>query len=200
MDKSASITCVAALSLAALLPAWRSEASTSMAIQKCSGANGDPAYTDAACSTLGAGQATMPEDLVARLARDEARYGPEPGLQRHSALLSTARRPVEAGCAHSPRQLATDLAGSMALDDVNRVAESFHWAGMSTRRGQAMLEALRTLSGKQVQGGRYFSAFPAGSESGTPVGRMQLVLADDGSRRALQLDVHHHAGCYFASL
>lgn len=199
MHKSLPIACVSALLAAASFPALRTEASTAMGIQKCSGPNGDPAYTDAACSLLGAEQATISDDLLIRLSRDEAQFEPPSARLGSVSTLATGRRPVAQGCARSARQLVTDLAGAMALDDVNRVAESFHWVGMGTREGQAALEGLRALAGKRVLGGRYFSAL-ANASGDQAIGRMQLVYGDDGARRALQLDVHRHAGCYFASL
>lgn len=200
MHKSASIAVVAALLATALLPSPRSEASSAMGIQKCSGPNGDPAYTDAACSQLGAEQDLMPEELLVRLARDEAQYGPAGDPGQGGLSLATGRRPVAQGCARSARQLVADLAGSMTLDDVNRIAESFDWAGMSTREGHARLEGLRALAGKQVQGGRYFPTLSLASPGDRAIGRMQLMYGDDGARRALQLDVYRRSGCYFARL
>ena len=54
-----------------------------------------------------------------------------------------SRRGPGSGCARTPTQLAMDLRGALALGDVNRIAESYHWVGMSNKQGQRIMDRLR---------------------------------------------------------
>ena len=51
-----------------------------------------------------------------------------------------------------------DLRASLAMGDVNRVAESYHWLGMSTREGERTIDRLQALTGKPVVDSHYFDA------------------------------------------
>ena len=105
-----------------------------------------------------------------------------------------------------------DLRGSLALGDVNRVAESYHWVGMSSRQGERTLDRLQALVGKPVLDSHYFDArIGAGSDAGGvelashdgavggDAGMLQLVLGGDDARSAIDFDVHRYAGCYFVT-
>ena len=82
-----------------------------------------------------------------------------------------------------------DLYGALALGDVNRVAESYHFAGMSSSAGRATMNRLQRLLGREV----------IDSQSYAP-GSLQLLLADaSGGASAIDFDVHRYAGCYFVS-
>ena len=199
MKSLATLTSLGVVCLSSLLASVPSVASTAIGIQRCETGDGTAVYTDGTCDAHGALSSAMPEELVLRIAREETQY-PVHLLDQGRTVAIAGRRSVADGCARSARQLAGDLAGAMAQDDVNRVAESFHWAGVSQRQGQAMLEGLRAFTNRQVYGGRYYGAFVASPDMQAPVGRMRLMLGDEGRRRALQLDVHRYAGCYFASL
>ena len=99
------------------------------------------------------------------------------------------RRSPAGGCARSRSQLATDLYGALALGDVNRVAESYHFAGMSSSAGRETMNRLQALMGHEV----------IDSQSYSP-DRLQLLLADaGGGASAIDFDVHRYAGCYFVS-
>ena len=107
-----------------------------------------------------------------------------------------------------------DLRASLAMGDVNRVAESYHWVGMSSREGEHTLDRLQALTGKPVVDSHYFDAQLGmaaldGADAGVlasnapdiggDAGMLQVVLGDDGSRSAIDFDVHRYAGCYFVT-
>src|SRR5690606_28719527 len=95
------------------------------------------------------------------------------------------RRSPAGGCARSRSQLAMDLYGALALGDVNRVAESYHFAGMSASAGRATRERREGLLGQDVL---YSRSFDRGS--------LQLLLANaSGGASAIDCQVHRYAEC-----
>ena len=99
-----------------------------------------------------------------------------------------------------------DLHGALALGDVNRVAESYHFAGMAADAGERTLDRLRQLVGRPVLDSNYYAAsigdgatLLAGPGDGN-AGMLQLVLGSaDGGVAAIDFDVRRYAGCYFVS-
>jgi hypothetical protein len=190
------------------------------AILRCQPADGSLVYTDKACSAFGARTLPIPAELLTRIARDEARnagYTVDAAVRGSATGLPISRRSASSGCARTPTQLAMDLRGSLALGDVNRVAESYHWVGMSSRQGERTLDRLQALTGSMVIDSHYFdaqirmspplSAMPdaamlATSDAtgiGGEAGMLQLVLDDDAARSVIDFDVHRYAGCYFVT-
>jgi hypothetical protein len=190
------------------------------AILRCQSADGSLIYTDKACSASGARTLPIPAELLTRIARDEARNADDvidAGMSASAAGLPISRRSANSGCARTPTQLAMDLRGSLALGDVNRVAESYHWVGMSSRQGERTLDRLQGLTGRTVVDSHYFDARISISPSlsavpdasmlaatdasgiGGDAGMLQLVLGDDAARSVIDFDVHKYAGCYFVT-
>jgi hypothetical protein len=188
------------------------------AILRCQSADGSMVYTDKACSAFGGKTVPIPGELLTRIARDEARHADgyaDAGIPP-AAELPIARRSASSGCARTPTQLAMDLRGSLASGDVNRVAESYHWVGMSSRQGERTLDRLQGLTGRTVVDSHYFdaqirmstslSAMPDASMLASDAsgiggdgGVLQLVLGDDAARSVIDFDVHKYAGCYFVT-
>lgn len=183
------------------------------AILRCQSSDGTLVYTDKACGAFGAKAAPIPGELLGRIYRDEARFGTDidASLAAEPAA-STGRRSASDGCARTPTQLAMDLRGSLALGDVNRVAESYHWVGMSSRQGERTLDRLQGLTGRPVLDSHYFDAridaasdadgsvvASSGESTGGDAGMLQLVLGGDNTRSAIDFDVHRYAGCYFVT-
>ena len=119
---------------------------------------------------------------------------------------NVGRRSVADGCARTPTQLQMDLQGAFALGDVNRVAESYHWVGISSDQARTTMDRLQQLTNHPVLDTRYYNAgIGAGSllasASGAPGGGgiLHLLLAGDGSPSVVDFDVHRYAGCYFVS-
>jgi hypothetical protein len=182
------------------------------AILRCQSPDGTLVYTDKACGAFGAKAAPMPGALLSRIYQDEARFDSDSDADAPAVLPPVERRSASRGCARTPTQLAMDLRGSLALGDVNRVAESYHWVGMSSRQGERTLDRLQRLIGKPVLDSHYFDAQIGASVDGSALlaandtsiggdaGMLQLVLGgDDTARSAIDFDVHRYAGCYFVT-
>lgn len=208
----------------------------SSVVQRCQSPDGVLIYTDKACAATGGKAVAMSAELRTRIA-SEAAHEQSQWLS-HASLSGTSfpradaamsapglarmtRRSAAAGCARTPTQLAMDLRGSLALGDVNRLAESYHWPGMSTRQGRQTMERLQHLIGSQVVESQYFDAqissigiadaagdwlatADASTQQSTGIGGgagvLQLVLGNtdeaDGSR-IVDFDVERYSGCYF---
>ena len=182
----------------------------STGIQRCEAADGSTVYTDTPCSLLGAASRPLPGDVLNRIARDEARTTPatEHADAVAPATLPAARRSATAGCARTPTQLSMDLRGSIALGDVNRLAESYHWVGLSQKQSQPIMQRLERIAAQPLADTRYFNARigPGGSQladatggpGGAALGVMQLQFGGE-SRQVMDFGVTRYAGCYFVT-
>ena len=198
----------AALVLGALpMVAPRVEAKTG--VLRCQMADGSYAYTNKACSAFGAKSTPLPGEVLNRIERDQRREARLNGIELADAssmpLQAGVRRSVQRGCAGDPRQLAADLTASVAIRDVNRVAESFDWAGMSNAQAQRVMSRLEHLSTQLVTDAEYYDASMGGqvmfadSRGGSDgaAGQMQVTVVDDGNESVLDFDVRRDEGCYF---
>ena len=199
------------ISAATAAPPDATDASSGAGIQRCEATDGTAVYTDKGCAPFDAHPTPMPGELLTRIAmadtssfsarelspavyRDASEPMPEPAL---------GRRPAADGCARSPRQLSVDLIGSFAMHDVNRVAESYHWAGMSQRQAMPVMQQLERLARQPLDDARFLAAW-IGPGNLTPqaipadAGLMQLVFAGD-SMRVIDFEVRKYSGCYFIS-
>lgn len=201
-------------------------------IQRCHGPEGAAVYTDKACATLGARAVPMSGQLLTTIARENARaeadslasmesdvesgidieFGGFADAEMPLATTSAAvgRRSAGGGCARSPTQLAMDLRGAFALGDVNRIAESYHWVGMSHKGALRIMERLESLARHDIADTHYFNAqissgsgvdgWTASSESsiGGSAGVLQVTFGDDGRTLSVtDFDVERYADCYF---
>lgn len=208
MNRYAFFAAALTMALYAAPAASPARAAGTGTIQRCQAADGTVGYTYKSCAVFDQRTVAMNSIVV-----DD---GPEATLETASlaAMDAGARRPVAvgrrslaAGCARSPTQLQMDLRGAFALGDVNRLAESYHWAGMSNREGQRTLDRLGHLLGRRAVASRYFAAQIASlgdggwgdGARGGDAGILQVVFADDGMQQALEFDVHRYRDCYFVS-
>jgi hypothetical protein len=130
------------------------------AIQRCEAADGSVVYTDKACAMLGATPRPLPSALLGRLMREAASTAPSPEYAATETVAApvVARRAPNAGCARTPTQLAMDLRGSLALGDINRLAESYHWVGLTQAQSKPIMQRLERLSQLQLEDARFFDA------------------------------------------
>lgn len=210
---TSALSALVATALFAALPAPR-PVQASTALQRCTTAEGAEIFTDKACAALGAETAPIPAAMMTRLARTLTSDAND-ALADAAAAITTApppsRRSPAGGCARTARQLEADLRGSLALGDVNRIAESYHWAGMSHADGQRIMSRLETLAGQPVRDVHYFDAqivdaaygsnlYADASGAGRPLtgraGNLQLQLGAS-SVSVVDLAVERYAGCYF---
>jgi hypothetical protein len=177
-------------------------------VQRCEAADGNSVYTDKPCAAFAARRARISDDLAFRLAMansvNTALQPVSMGAYRDASepmhVSIPARRSPSAGCARSPQQLSRDLVGAFALHDVNRVAESYHWAGMSTHSAIPVMKQLERLSAQPLADARFLAAWiGSGEQAATAMpsdaGLMQLVFA--GGTRVVDFEVRQYAGCYF---
>lgn len=206
---------VVALAVAGVALPASAPVHASSSIQRCVTAEGSQIYTDAPCGRHGADASPLPSALLAWIARDEAterRRNPLVGTVDASRppgahVRPAGRRSPASGCARSPGQLIADLRGALALGDVNRIAESYQWTGMSAESGRRVMDRLQRLATSNVMDARYFGSRVAGLGGGASLvakagggnGFLQLVLGDGKARSVVDFDVHRYAGCYFVS-
>lgn len=207
--KLPSAVATIALGVALSAPAVQDVQAAYSGIQRCRGADGTAVYTDKPCTMVGAQADAMSSELAMRL-RSEAMREPvmaDAALAAHATAMPVGRRSAAAGCARTTTQLAMDIQGSVALHDVNRLAESYHWVGMGHRESIPVMQRLDRVSHGQVVATQYFDAqigsaygFASNSE-GLPddgaAGILQVQLAGEEGTQMLELNVERYAGCYF---
>lgn len=204
---------------AALAMPYSPRVEASAGIQRCQSNDGSVVYTDKACGALGADALPISRELTTRIASDRRN-----DVRTDDALIdglgvvdastpaptrSVGRRSILSGCAESPTQLTMDLQGAMALGDINRIAESYHWVGMSTSAGQRTLARLEALAARNLVDVRFFDATIQGGlgqfadasqpldESSSAGGVMQLSFGAGASTHSVMFDVEKYQGCYF---
>ena len=206
-----SVPLLASALLLAVLPAVPHRAEADTGVLRCRMPDGSSAYTNKACSAFGGKAMPLPGDVLDRIERDQRHEARQAGIEVPDAasqaapIQASVRRDVQGGCAASPQQLASDLVASVAMQDVNRVAESFDWAGMPHAQAQRVMTHLERLSTQQVADIEYFDATiggatmvaDAGSSGGADRGLMQVTFADDKGMSVLDFEVTCDEGCYF---
>ncbi|HSD15891.1 MAG TPA: hypothetical protein VLC71_01360 [Thermomonas sp.] len=202
---------LAAALLLAVLPAVPHRAEADTGVLRCRMPDGTSAYTSKACSAFGGQAIPMQAEVLARIERDQRREARLAGIERPDAasqaqpLQASVRRSVQGGCASSPQQLATDLVASVAMRDVNRVAESFDWAGMRHAQALQVMTDLERLSLQVVVDTEYFDATIGGaalladarSSVDAAAGLMQVTFTDRDVTSVLDFEVMRDEGCYF---
>src|SRR5690606_20946455 len=178
-------TAMLVAAIATVIPATMPVNAGSTTLQRCRAPDGSVGYTDGNCSIFGAGS-TLESSQPIAVFDDPAWTGDGIDTWNRGGI---GRRSPAGGCARSRAQLATDLYGALALGDVNRVAESYHFAGMSSAAGRATMNRLQGLLGHEVIDSQALGAH-----------NLQLLLADaGGGASTIDFDVHRYAGCYFVS-
>lgn len=87
-------------------------------VRRCTTADGGTVFTDRLCSEV---------DAEERIPRDEPGATP---------------RPYRGGCARTLQDLIYQVSSAIDARDANRLATTYHWAGMSTRTGYAVIGQL----------------------------------------------------------
>ena len=196
-------------------PAAAPAQAASATIQRCASADGSIAYTDKGCEVFGS-DAVMLQSQVVGYPSDagDASIPARLAAAYPSAASAPGRRSAAAGCARTPTQLQMDLRGAFALGDVNRIAESYHWVGLSTAQARGTMDRLQGLASEPVLDTQYYDAtlssgtgtlgdgarwVAAAGGDGGQAGMLQLVMAGDGNASVVAFDVHRYKDCYFVS-
>lgn len=201
--RTLSAAAIAATLLLAALPAVPQRAEANTGVLRCQMPDGTSVYTNTACSDLGAKASPLAADVLNRIAREqryEARLSGASSAEGPAAIApgmptAGARRAVTGGCAGSPEQLALDLQASLALGDVNRVAESFDWAGMRNNQAQPIMDQLDRMAGREALVNAEFFQAQLGSRNNA--GLMQVTFKSDRTTRIKDYEVSANSGCYF---
>ena len=108
-----------------------------------------------------------------------------------------------------------DLRGAFALGDVNRIAESYHWVGMSSKGAYRIMERLESLARHDIADSQYFNAqisSGGGMDGSTMEDGPQAAIRPSaavpaccrsrspttgGSLSVTDFDVERYADCYF---
>ena len=209
----ATASIAAAIALVAL-PTVPRLAHATTSVLRCQMPDGTNLYTNKACSSFGGKAVPMDADVLNRIKTEQRRAvqqvaqangeDPEAALaaldtDRMVATAVPSRRPVASGCAGSPEQLATDLQASLAMNDVNRVAESFDWTGMSNDHAQRVFKQLEQMAAsREMVDADYFEAsITYGGVASSNRGLMQLTFASAGATSVDDYEVTRQQGCYF---
>lgn len=202
MSKISRIAILIPLAVAAL---WPLAVRTQTGIQRCEGADGAVIYTDKVCTTFGAKAVPMTGELLIRVDTNGGSALPVAGYRDASEPLPSprarARASFSGGCARTPQQLSMDLQAAFAIGDVNRVAESYHWTGMTQSQATPVMRQLERLAAQPLVEARFLDV-QIGSgdlqlaDLDRNTGLIQLVFADDG-RHSIHADVQRYSDCYF---
>ena len=193
------------IALSSVLPAPNVARAAGELVQQCRASDGSSLYTDKPCRVIGAQSVPMRGELATRLVQEQVREARLTGVEvavipTSLATMTSAREAI----ARTPTQLAMDLRGAFALGDVNRIAESYHWVGMSQRTANATMKRLEYLSHKGILDAQYYDAqiggglyADAGDSVGGSSGVMQLRFGGEAGGAIQDFDVERYAGCYF---
>lgn len=94
-------------------------------IRRCTAPEGHVVTTDKPCAAIGATDRLPP---------------------RPSAGITGLRRPQRAVCARNLDELSYEVASAIDLQDVNRLAGVYHWAGMGGDQAYRVMARLETLT------------------------------------------------------
>ena len=221
--KSATLSAIVTAAIALALP-WSQPVSASSALQRCKAVDGSAIYTDRACPAFGAKALPLPDELLGRIASEEARYADSAAPAALGAIAGAmagamadagpvGRRSPQSGCVRSKQQLLADVRGSFALHNVNRLAESYHWVGKTNRQAQQQMLQLERLADLCLQQARFFDGATGmggmdathmglqdAARPSTLAGTLQLTLSKGASVQVVDLDVTRYSGCYFARI
>lgn len=203
-----------ALAFAALLPATPRSAEAGTGVIRCERPDGTRVYTNEGCGHFGASSVPISADLANRIVserRAEVRAtalqsGMDPAqplaaFEAKSTLTApavTGPSPPISGCARTPRQLAQDLQASVAIGDVNRIAESFDWAGMQSRQADRVMDQLAALADRSIVGAEYFDvSIGTSTDALDAAGLMQITFRGGGGMVIDDFEVRRDSGCYF---
>ncbi|TBR13618.1 MAG: hypothetical protein EPO46_02370 [Lysobacter sp.] len=215
--KLTTLASTLALGLVLSVPATRDAEAAFIGIQRCQSPDGTMVYTDKPCALLAARPVAIPAELNLRLASESSRgdaistlegdaVSAELAMSSAQRTARVGRRSAAAGCARTPTQLAMDLEGSLALRDVNRLAESFHWVGMTQKQAVPVMKELERMSRRTVSNAQFYDAGigmgldyadASGGAAVRGAGIMQVNFQTETGMLPVQLNVEQYAGCYF---
>jgi hypothetical protein len=169
-------------------------ATASAQVRRCTTSDGQPLYTDRRCEDLGATERRLP-----------------------TGSGTGQRLPYRGGCARQLQDLMFEVSTAIDGSDANRLAGVYHWPGLSSRSGYAIVSRLDAIVRRPLADIRVLRhserAAPgaAGATDATyyaqhesrlpPVGlRIDQVLADGVTPTHTTFGLRRHMGCWWVSL
>lgn len=193
------VASLAVVALALALTAAGRPAPAQAQVRRCTLPDGQSLYTDRRCADLGA---------IERLPRD--------------ANSHRARLPYRGGCMRQLQDLVFEVSSAIDAGDTNRLAGVYHWPGLSSRAGYAVVGRLDAIARRPLVDIRALAsraAAPstdvAGPDGGGPDGdyypqttirrppvalRIDQTLADGVTPSRTTFGLRRHLGCWWISL
>ncbi|MHB8912426.1 MAG: hypothetical protein ACYC42_07225 [Lysobacter sp.] len=103
-----------------LMAAWLWPSSAAAQVRRCAGADGGTVYTDRRCADIGGVERLQPT-------------GP---------ASTGGHNLYRGGCARNLQDLVYELTTAIDSHDANRLASVYHWTGLSSRQGYAVMARL----------------------------------------------------------
>ena len=100
-------------------------------IRQCTTPDGGTVYTDRSCDSLGA-------------------IENRPAAEGGAGSGANAAPRYRGGCARGMRDLVFEVTAAIDARDTNRLARSYHWPGISTRSGYALIERLDAIASRPL--------------------------------------------------
>jgi hypothetical protein len=185
---------------AACLVAGLSETAVATAqVKRCTTVDGHTLYTDRRCEDLGATE---------RLPRGDAGYA--------------NRLPYRGGCTRQLQDLIFEVTSAIDAGDTNRLAGVYHWPGLSSRSGYAVVGRLDSIANRPLVDIRALRpALPAAEPgaAGVAIGatdgdyypqttvrraptalRIEQTLSDGVTPSRTTFGLRKHMGCWWITL
>ena len=154
-------------------------------VRRCTTPDGSTVFTDRRCADIGG---------VERLPRARAGGG--------------ARQPYRGGCARNLRDLVFEITTAIDSHDANRLASVYHWTGMSSSQGYAVLARLDGLVKRPLvdiapvmpatADGVDGNLYPQTTVRRAPVGlRIDQTLANGSTPSRTVFGLHRHFECWW---
>ena len=106
------------------VPTWIAQAQAQ--VRRCTTSDGGTVFTDRLCSEV---------DATEQVQRAEA---------------GTPLRPYRGGCARTLQDLIHEVTSAIDARDANRLATTYHWAGLSTRTGYSVVAQLERIAQRSL--------------------------------------------------
>lgn len=176
------------LLLLLLLATWSFPSSTRAQVRRCAGPDGTSIYTDRKCADIGA---------IDRLPRATGGAG--------------AARLYRTGCSRNLQDLVYELTTAIDGRDVNRLAGVYHWVGISSRTGYAVMRQLDAITKRPLvdiipiapasTDGVDGDYYPQTVVRRAPTGlRLEQTLANGSTPSRTILGLRRHLGCWWVTL
>lgn len=175
-----SLLLLSSLAMAALLPA-----AADAQVRRCTAADGTTIFTDRRCQDIGA---------IERLPRDAGK--------------AAGSRLYRSSCSRNLQDLVYELTTAIDSQDVNRLAGVYHWVGLSSRTGYAVMARLGAIVKRPLvdispvlPGNPEDDYYPQTTVRRAPVAlQIEQTLANGSTPSRTVLGLRRYFDCWWVSL